>query len=52
MATSKPYSYPTHERVDRVDTLLGGARALLKSSGDINDDGNEPERAVGALVTM
>ena len=35
MATSKPYSYHTDERVDRVDSLLGGARALLKSSGEI-----------------
>ena len=35
MATSKPYSKPTDERVDSVDTLLGGARGLLKSSGDI-----------------
>ena len=35
MATSKPYSYPTDECVDSGDTLLSGARALLKSSGDI-----------------
>ena len=35
MATSKPYADPTDERVDSVDTLLGGARALLKSSDEI-----------------
>ena len=35
MATSTPYTYPTDERVDSDDTLLGGARALLKSSGEI-----------------
>ena len=35
MATSKPYSNPTDERVDSFDTLLGSARALLKSSGEI-----------------
>ena len=35
MATSKPYADPTDERVDSVDTLLGGARALSKSSDEI-----------------
>ena len=35
MATSKPYSNPTDERVDSVATPLGGARALLKSSDEI-----------------
>ena len=35
MTTSKPYSYATDERADRVDTLLGGAQALLISSGEI-----------------
>ena len=37
MATSKPYSYPTDDCVDSVDTLLGGARALLKSSGEMTE---------------
>ena len=35
MATSNPYSYSTDERVNSVDTLVSGGRALLKSSGDI-----------------
>ena len=35
MVTSKPYADPTDECVDSVDTLLGGACALLKSSDKI-----------------